>query len=85
MRRDDSLIVGRLGKHGWAPYRFEAHQEVSYFVKVLTERGVRVLWGKDLKRAINESVTKPKLGDVIGARRTARQSVIAGFRPIGPP
>jgi hypothetical protein len=75
MSRDETLIVGRLGEHGAAPYRFRADQDPSYFLKILTVDGERVLWGTDLKRALAESVTQPKIGDVIGARRTFREAV----------
>jgi hypothetical protein len=75
MSRDETLIVGRLKEHGAAPYRFRADQDPSFFLKILTVDGERVLWGTDLKRALAESVTQPKIGDVIGARRTFRESV----------
>jgi hypothetical protein len=72
---DRGLIVGRLLSHGPAPYKFQAGQDASYFLKLQTERGTRTLWGKDLKRAIAESVTQPQRGDVVGARRVARKAV----------
>jgi hypothetical protein len=75
MSRDETLIVGRLRAHGAAPYRFRADQDPSYFLKVLTVDGERVLWGTDLKRALAESITQPKIGDVIAARRTFRETV----------
>jgi putative DNA primase/helicase len=49
-------------------------------MKVLTDRGVRVLWGKDLERAIVESATSPKRGDLIGARRIGRVAVTVATR-----
>jgi hypothetical protein len=67
---DDHLIVGRLKSHGPANYQFRADQGPSYFLKVVTNRGVEVLWGKDLARALAESRAKPKLGSVIGVRRS---------------
>jgi hypothetical protein len=36
---------------------------------------MRVIWGKDLERAIRAGETKPKLGDLIGARRVSREAV----------
>lgn len=68
-------IVGRLQQHGRAPYGFRADQERSYFVQILTTDGVKTLWGKDLERAILSGVTKPQLGDMVGARRTVREAV----------
>jgi hypothetical protein len=67
---DGRVIVGRLDSHGPANYQFRADQSSSYFVKVATNRGVRVLWGKDLARALAESRTQPKIGSIIGVRRT---------------
>jgi len=94
MRRDEQIVVGRFEEHGRAPYQFRAWEEPSYFLKVLTNRGERILWGKDLERAIAQSATQIKVGDLIGARRiggeivtiTTRQRdadgrVIEGTRP----
>jgi hypothetical protein len=44
-------------------------------VKLLTSRGERVLWGKDLERAVGAGETQPKVGDLIGARRVGRRAV----------
>lgn len=73
--RASQLIVGRLTEHGSARYQFRSNQEPSYYVKVVTTSGVRVLWGKDLERAISTAETKPNIGDMIGARRTGREAV----------
>jgi hypothetical protein len=81
--RDSPLIVGRLESHGPANYQFRADQSPSYYLKVATNRGVRVLWGKDLARAIAESVTQLKKGSLIGARRTGYEMfAIDGQREI---
>lgn len=74
-RRASQLVVGRLQEHGRAPYQFRPNQDLSYYVKVLTIAGVKTLWGKDLERAIRAGETKPKAGDLIGVRRTAREAV----------
>lgn len=74
-RRDGPLIVGRLEQHGRAHYQFRPEETLSYFVKVLTNRGERILWGKDLERALARSVTQPKIGDQIGAQRVGREAV----------
>lgn len=73
--RGDTIIVGRLAKHGEAPYQFRENEDASYFVKILTNRGMRTIWGRDLDRALLEGQTKPRIGDIIGARRAARQAV----------
>lgn len=74
-RRGGELIVGRLVAHGAANYEFRADQAPSYYLKLLTSRGERTIWGKGLESALESSPSKPKVGDVIGAQRTARQSV----------
>jgi hypothetical protein len=71
---DDRLIVGRLESHGAANYQFRADQRPSYYLKVVTNRGVEVLWGKDLARALAESRAQPKIGSVIGVRRTGYET-----------
>jgi len=71
---DSRLIVGRLEAHGPAKYHFRADQAASYFLKVITSRGTRILWGKDLERAITQSRTRPKIGSQIGVRRTGYET-----------
>jgi putative DNA primase/helicase len=44
-------------------------------VRLLTDRGERVLWGKDLERAFARSATQPRIGELVGARRTGREAV----------
>src|ERR1700733_3003471 len=79
-RRSGQLLIGRLKEHGAANYQFRAKEDPSYYVKVLTSRGERILWGKDLQRAIQEGETKPKAGDLIGARRVRREAVTVTHR-----
>lgn len=74
-RRLERLTVGRLQAHGPAPYQFRKGETPSYFVRLLTDRGERVLWGKDLERAIATSTTQPTIGERVGARRTGREAV----------
>jgi hypothetical protein len=80
MRHDELIIVGRFQGHASAPYLFRANEDPSYFLKILTNRGERVLWGKDLKRAIEESSTHVKVGDLIGARRNGGDIVTVTMR-----
>jgi hypothetical protein len=79
-RRSGQLLIGRLKDHGAANYQFRAKEDPSYYVKLLTSRGERVLWGKDLQRAVTEGQTRPKVGDLIGARRAAREAVTVTAR-----
>ena len=69
------LITGRLVQHGRAPFQHDRHQPMSYFVKIETGQGERVIWGVDLERAMGESVTKPEAGDEIGLRAVRKDAV----------
>ena len=73
------MLVGRLTEHGRANYQFRADQEASYYVKLLTSRGGKTIWGKDLERALREADTQPKTGDLIGAR-ASREAVTVTVR-----
>ncbi len=74
-RRAGELLIGRLAAHGRTNYQFRATEEPSYYLKLLTSRGERTLWGKDLERALTEAETRPSVGDLIGARRASREAV----------
>lgn len=82
-RRMGELLIGRLKDHGTANYQFRAREDPSYYLKVITSRGERTLWGKDLQRALTEGETKPKNGDLIGARRIRRELVTITTRTNG--
>src|ERR1700675_2107502 len=78
--RGGSLLIGRLTEHGRANYQFRANENASYYVKLLTSRGAKTLWGKELERALTSGETRPKIGDLIGARRVAREAVTVTAR-----
>jgi hypothetical protein len=75
LNRGRDLVVGRLTDHGRANYQFRTDEKASYYVKLLTSRGPKTLWGKDLERAISAAETKAKVGDLVGARRSGRDAV----------
>jgi hypothetical protein len=70
-----SLVVGRLIDHGRATYQHDPRGGMSYFVKIETIRGARVIWGVDLERAFKESISKPDLGDEVGLKSVRQDSV----------
>jgi hypothetical protein len=78
------MISGRLKEHGRANYQFEPHGSPSYYVQILSSRGVETLWGVDLERAIAKSQTQPKIGDMIGARRLGSEVVTVPSRDGDP-
>lgn len=71
----EAVLAGRLIDHGRAPYKQDPKEPMSYYVKLETERGERVIWGVDLERAFKESLTQPKAGDAIGLRAASQQAV----------
>lgn len=68
-------IAGRLLEHGQAPYRHDPEEDVSYFVRVETGDGKREIWGKDLERAMKQSLTQPQVGEQVILQKTGRELV----------
>ena len=73
--RRPELLTGKLIDHGRESYRFDPREPKSYFVEIETGEGKRTIWGKDLERAIRESLSKPQIGDEIALRRTGAERV----------
>jgi hypothetical protein len=64
----DRLTVGKLIDHGRARHEFHPRGHPSYYVKILTDDGPRMIWARGLERALQKSRTQPQVGDVIGIR-----------------
>ncbi len=75
--RDNDWVVGHLVEHGPAKYQFEDSNSLSYYMKLRTrdEAGERILWGADLKRAVRESKSRVKVGQVVAARLVGREAL----------
>ena len=73
--RRGGLLIGKLIDHGRATYQHDPRQPMSYFVKLETSRGDRIIWGVDLERAFKESLTKPQAGEDVGLRAVRRDAV----------
>jgi len=71
----DRVHAGRLLDHGTANYRHDRHADLSYFVKIDTPDGERTLWGKDLERAIGQSLSRAKPGDEVVVRQLGAKPV----------
>lgn len=69
------LIVGKLIDHGRESYQFDPHESMSYFIEIGTAEGKRTIWGKDLERAMKQSLTQPQIGEEIGIRSTGADRV----------
>lgn len=70
-RRDEDERRGRPSMDGRDPPRRRTHED----------GGIRILWGADLKRAIEQSRSHVRVGQVIGARLVGREPLQAGRKP----
>lgn len=74
-RARGGLLTGKLVDHGRAAYHHDPREGMSYFIKMETPRGERVIWGVDLERAFKESLTRPQIGDEVGLRAVRQDAV----------
>jgi hypothetical protein len=79
-RQRERVVFGELLDHGRENFRFSPHEDVSYFVKIKTDRGPEILWGKDLERALRESKTRPQMGERVGVRQVGQEQVTVQVR-----
>jgi hypothetical protein len=69
----ERAYAGRLLEHGPAPYGFDSQNEPSYFMRIQMQHGQKVLWGKDLERALHDA--KISTGEEISVRQASRETV----------
>ena len=69
----DRVHVGQLVSHGVDHYEFDKKNEANYYVKLQTPAGEKVVWGVDLRRAVEES--RVKAGDSITLEHRGIQPV----------
>lgn len=72
--------TGELIDHGPEHYQRNPKEDMSYFVQVGTQNGAIDLWGLDLKRALAEAKSRPKVGDPIVVRQTGKRDVTVRSR-----
>jgi hypothetical protein len=77
----DRVHIGRLLDHGSAHYQNDPHADLSYFAKIETPDGERTLWGKDLERAIAQSLSRAKPGNEVVVRQLGAKPVTV-TRPV---
>ena len=77
----DRVHAGRLLGHGAANYKHDRHAEMSYFVRIETADGERTLWGKDLERAVQQSLSRAGPGDAVVVRQLGAKPVTV-IRPV---
>ena len=68
-------MQGRLVSFGSAPYQFDRRETPSFYVKLQTQEGERVLWGRDLERAISRSLSQVQRGDEVAVRQVGERPV----------
>jgi hypothetical protein len=74
-KQQDGVMRGVLLAHGADNYKHDPNQGQSYFVKLDIEGKEVTRWGADLKRAFENSQTKPQIGDTVILSNTGKQSV----------
>ena len=70
----DDRPTGKLLDHGPAKFNFNPKENDNYFVKLDTANGEKVIWGKDLERAISEAAVKK--GDSVTLTRKGSEDVV---------
>ncbi|WP_387691551.1 DUF5710 domain-containing protein [Photorhabdus sp. RM71S] len=69
-----SGITGTLIEHGSAPYNFQKEEQNSYYARLRTAHGERILWGIELRTALTDSGLKE--GDLTTLTLLGKKSVI---------
>jgi hypothetical protein len=78
----DRIYRGRLVDHGPDRYQFDPRQEPSYYVVLDTpEQGEQVIWGRDLERAVAQSLSHARAGEDVVVRQLGARPVTVS-RPV---
>jgi hypothetical protein len=72
---------GRLLDHGEANYNFDPREEQSFYVLLETPDGEKLLWGKDLERALEKSLSKARENQEVVVRQVGAKPVTVR-RPV---
>jgi len=81
----DRIYRGRLVDHGIDRYQLDPRNDESYYVILDSpEHGEQLIWGKDLQRALEKSLSKPREGDEVIVRQLGAQPVTVS-RPVRDP
>ena len=72
--------TGELLDHGPEHYQRNPREDMSYYVQVGTSNGAIDLWGLDLKRALADAKSSPKIGDQVVVRQTGQRDVTVRTR-----
>lgn len=69
----ERVVVGTVVDHGIDHYDHDVQNAKSYFVKVVTDRGERQIWGVDLGRACEQG--KVQRGDAVALVQQAHEPI----------
>jgi hypothetical protein len=69
----DKASTGRLLEHGEAKYKHNPNEKQSYYVKLDTDAGEKIIWGIDLKRVLSES--KAQIGETVSIQNRGSKNV----------
>lgn len=69
----ERVVVGTVIDHGRDHYDHDVQNAKSYFVKVVTDRGERTIWGVDLGRAFEQN--QVQRGDAVALVQEAHERV----------
>lgn len=69
----ERVVVGTVVDHGIDHYEHDVQRDKSYFVKIVTDRGEREIWGVDLRPACEQG--KVQRGDAVALVQQAQESV----------
>ncbi|MHB8815080.1 MAG: LPD7 domain-containing protein [Steroidobacteraceae bacterium] len=72
--------AGELLDHGPEHYQRNPREDMSYYVQVGTVNGPIDLWGLDLRRALEEAKSRPRIGDRVVVRQTGQRDVTVRTR-----
>ena len=67
------VYVGKVVDHGAAPYENDPKNERSYYVKLQTDAGEKIVWGVDLERAVGDG--KAQIGDDVALAYQGKKPV----------
>jgi len=72
--------MGELLDQGPEHYQRNPREDMSYYVQIGTTNGAIDLWGLDLKRALAEAKSRPKVGDRVVVRQIGQRDVTVRSR-----
>ncbi|WP_122378192.1 hypothetical protein [Pseudomonas cannabina] len=70
---EQRVHFGRVIEHGSAKYKFDPNESPNYYVELELDNKIEVVWGLDLKRALNKN--NLKVGDLVKLKFMGKEPV----------